>query len=98
MGVNVAAIVPASTTLFELCRKTSWPQLAERTLLLQLEKGLVTILKRSLYGLSSPAIVIPMRPFTDQLQAAWADTSAKEQLRLTLPPTIVSRSAREAGA
>jgi hypothetical protein len=98
MGISVGALAAASTDLFSLCRNTSWPQLADRCLLVQVERGEVTLLTRA-PDLDSPAILIPMRPFADQLQAAWATSfPTLEQLPLQLAASAVPHLARTAGA
>jgi hypothetical protein len=43
--------------------------------------------------------LIPMRPFAEELQAAWASSfPALEQLPLHFPAAVVARSPRMAGA
>lgn len=96
MGIGVGALAPASVALFDLCRNTSWPHLAERRLLVRVGHGEVSILTRDV-ELEEPAILVPMRPFAEQLQAAWASSlPATDQLALQFPATIISRAARKA--
>jgi hypothetical protein len=80
MGISVGTLASASTGLFDLCRNTSWPYLAERRLLVQVERGEVSILTND-SELDDPAILIPMRPFADRLQSVWASSfSPADQL------------------
>lgn len=98
MGISVGTLVGASTDLFSICRNTSWPHLADHHLLIQVEQGSV-ILLTSQPDLEAPAILVPMRPFAKQLQAAWASSlPALEQLPLQFGAAVVPRSARVAGA
>jgi hypothetical protein len=98
MGIGVGALAGASTDLFALCRNTSWPQLADRQLLVQIELGQVSMLTRE-PELDSPAIVVPMRAFAEQLQGAWASSfPAVEQLPLQFPAAVVSQPNRAARA
>lgn len=98
MGISVGALAPASIGLFDLCRNTSWPHLADRRLLVQVERGEVSLLSRD-PELEEPAILIPMRPFAEQLQAAWASSFPPiNQLPLQFPAAVVSRANRMAGA
>lgn len=91
MGISVSALGTVSTGLFSLCRSTSWPQLADRHLLLHIERGEVSLLTRE-PDIDAPAILVPMRPFAEQLQAAWANSfPAEEQLSLQFPTTVVQR-------
>jgi hypothetical protein len=91
MGISVGALAPASTELFELCRNSSWPQLADRRLLIQVDRGSVRFLKTD-QELDEPAVLMPMRPFADQLQAAWANSFPPvTQLPLQFPASVVSR-------
>ncbi|MNU57267.1 hypothetical protein D3C71_463860 [compost metagenome] len=96
MGISVSALAVVSTSLFSLCRSTSWPQLADRRLLVHVERGEVSLLTRD-FDIDAPVIVVPMRPFAEQLQAAWANSfPAEEQLSLQFPATIVQRTNRMA--
>jgi hypothetical protein len=98
MGISVGTLASASTGLFDLCRNTSWPHLSDRSLLIQVELGTVNILTRT-PDLEEPAILVPMRPFAEQLQAAWASSFPPiDQLPLRFPASVVSRPARMAGA
>lgn len=98
MGISVSALAAASSSLFSLCRTTSWPQLADRRLVIHVERGEVSLLTHEL-DIDSPAILIPMRPFAEQLQAAWANSfPEKEQLSLQFPATVVQRTNRAASA
>jgi len=98
MGISVSALATVSTGLFSLCRSTSWPQLADRHLLIYIERGEVSLLTRE-PDIAAPAILVPMRPFAKQLQAAWANSfPAEEQLSLQFPATIVQRINRMASA
>jgi len=98
MGISVGTLARASSDLFSLCRNTSWPHLADRYLLIQVEQGSATLLTRQ-PDLEAPAILVPMRPFAEQLQAAWASSfPALEQLPLQFGTTVVPRPARMAGA
>ncbi len=98
MGISVGALVAASTGLFSLCRNTSWPLLADRRLLVDVERGEVSLLTRE-PDLDAPAILVPMRPFAEQLQAAWASSfPALEQLPLHFPAAVVPLPPRMAGA
>ncbi|MHB1529883.1 MAG: hypothetical protein ACYCXT_10720 [Acidiferrobacteraceae bacterium] len=98
MGISVGALASASTGLFDLCRNTSWPHLSDRSLLIQVELGAVSILTRA-PDLEEPAILVPMRPFAEQLQAAWASSFPPiDQPPLQFPAPVVSRPARMAGA
>ncbi|WP_321854432.1 hypothetical protein [Paraburkholderia tropica] len=98
MGISVGTLAGASSDLFSLCRSTSWPHLADRHLLIQIEQNSVILLTRE-PDLEAPAILVPMRPFAEQLQAAWASSfPALEQLPLQFGATVVPRSARAAGA
>lgn len=98
MGISVGALAPASSDLFSLCRNTSWLHLADHCLLVQVELGRVTLQPYEL-TLDLPAILIPMRPFAEQLQAAWISSfPALEQLPLQFAATVVPRHARRAGA
>jgi hypothetical protein len=83
MGLGVSSLASASTGLFALCRDTSWPELAHVQLLIQVEDGNVNVLTSDV-NIESPAIVVPMRRFADELQAAWANNSLTpvEQLPL----------------
>ncbi len=98
MGISVGALAAASTGLFSLCRNTSWPLLADRRLLVDVERGAVSLLTRE-PDLDAPAILVPMRPFAEQLQAAWASSfPALEQLPLHFPAAVVLRAPRMVGA
>ena len=98
MGISVGALAPASTALFDLCRTTSWPQLADQRLLIHVAHGSVSVLIGDI-ELSEPAILVPMRPFADQLQGAWASSFPPvDQLSLQFPTSVVSRPARAASA
>jgi hypothetical protein len=98
MGISVSALASASISLFDLCRNTSWPQLADRRLLVLIERGAVNILTGD-PELEEPAILVPMRPFALQLQAAWAcSLPSVDQLSLKFPAAVVSRPARTGGA
>lgn len=96
MGISVGALAAASTELFDLCRNASWPQLADRRLLIQVDRGSVRFLTSD-QELDEPAILVPMRPFAEQLQAAWASSFPPvAQLPLQFPASVVSRSVRVA--
>lgn len=98
MGISVSALAPVSSSLFSLCRSTSWPQLANRQLVIHVERGDVGLLN-SEPDIETPAILVPMRPFAEQLQAAWVDSfPAEDQLSLQLPATVVQRLNRMASA
>jgi hypothetical protein len=99
MGISVGALAAASIDLFSLCRSTSWPQLADRRLLVQVEQGRAILLADE-PDLDTPAVLVPMRPFAEQLQAAWASSfPALEQLPLQFgAAAVASRLARRAGA
>ena len=99
MGVSVGALAGASVDLFSLCRNTSWPLLADRRLLIQIEDGKAILLTQEL-ELHAPVVLVPMRPFAEQLQAAWASSfPALEQLPLQFGAAVIApRSARMAGA
>lgn len=98
MGISVGTLAGASSDLFSICRSTSWPHLADRHLLIQIEQNSVILLTRE-PDLEAPAILVPMRPFAEQLQAAWASSlPALEQLPLQFGATVVPRAARVAGA
>lgn len=98
MGISVGALAAASSDLFSICRNTSWPHLADRRLLVQVEDGRVILLS-SEPDLDRPAILVPMRPFAEQLQAAWASSfPALEQLPLQFGAAVVPRPSRMAGA
>lgn len=97
MGISVGALASTSIGLFDLCRNTSWPHLSDRRLLLRVERGEVTVLTRDL-ELAEPAILVPMRPFAEQLQAAWASSFPPiDQLSLQFPSPVVPRPTRMAG-
>lgn len=94
MGISVSTLSAVSISLFSLCRNTSWPQLMDRRLLVHIERGEVDLLTRD-PDIDAPAILIPMRPFAEQLQAAWANSfPGEEQLSLQLPTTIVQPANR----
>ena len=96
MGISVGALAAASTELFDLCRNTSWPHLADRRLLVQVERGTVRVLTSNLEP-DEPAILVPMRPFAEQLQEAWASSFPPvDQLSLQFPASVISRLARTA--
>lgn len=96
MGISVSALATVSTGLFSLCRNTSWPQLSDRHLLVNIERGDVSLLTPEL-NIDSPAIIVPMRPFLEQLQSAWANSfPAEEQLSLQFPAMIVQHTNRVA--
>lgn len=98
MGISVGTLVSASSDLFSLCRNTSWPHLADRHLLIQIERGSVILLTHE-PNLESPAIVVPMRHFAEQLQAAWANSfPSLEQLPLQFGASVIPRPPRMAGA
>lgn len=98
MGISVGALAAASSDLFSICRNTSWPHLADHRLLVQVEDGRVTVLSRE-PDLDRPAILVPMRPFAEQLQAAWASSFPNlEQLPLQFGAAVVPRPSRMAGA
>lgn len=98
MGISVSALAPVSSSLFSLCRSTSWPQLADRQLVIHIERGEVVLLN-SEPDIETPAILVPMRPFAEQLQAALADSfPAEDQLSLQFPATVVQRISRMASA
>ncbi len=100
MGIGVGALAGASIDLFSLCRSTSWPQLADRRLLVQVEQGQAILLTGDTdLDLDAPAVLVPMRPFAERLQAAWASSfPALEQLSLQFGASVVpprlTRSAR----
>lgn len=97
MGISVGTLAAASTDLFSLCRYTSWPLLADRRLLVDVECGKVVLLTRE-PDVSAPVILVPMRPFAELLQAAWASSfPALEQLSLHFPASVVPRSPRMVG-
>jgi hypothetical protein len=83
MGLGVGSLASASVGLFALCRETSWPELAHVRLLIQVEDGNVNVLTSD-SNIERPAIIVPMRRFADELQAAWANSSLSlvEQLPL----------------
>lgn len=98
MGISVSALAAVSSGLFSLCRTTSWPHLADRQLLIHVERGEVSLLTGN-PDIDAPAILVPMRPFAEQLQAAWANSfPAEEQLSLQFPTTVVQRANRMASA
>lgn len=98
MGINVSSLSAVSIGLFSLCRSTSWPQLADRNLLVYIERGEVSLLTRE-PDIDAPVILVPMSPFTKQLQAAWANSfSAEEQLSLQFHATIVQHTNRVASS
>lgn len=98
MGISVGTLAAASTSLFSLCRNTSWPLLGDRRLLVDIERGEVSLLTRE-PELDMPAILVPMRPFAEQLQAAWVSSfPALDQLPLHFPAAVVTRSPRMVGA
>ncbi|WP_445989465.1 hypothetical protein ACSVCE_13645 [Chromobacterium haemolyticum] len=98
MGINVSTLAAVSTDLFALCRSTSWPKLADKHLLLHIEQGKVSLLAHE-PDVDVPVVLIPMRPFAEQLQAAWANSfPAEMQLSLQFPTTFVSRTNRVAKA
>lgn len=98
MGISVGTLAAASSDLFSLCRNTSWPHLADQCLLIRPEHGNVVLLARE-PDVDAPAVLVPMRPFTEQLQAAWASSfPALEQVPLQFGATVVPRPARVAGA
>lgn len=98
MGISAGMLADASSDLFSLCRNMSWPHLADRHLLIQVEQGSVILLTHE-PNVDAPAILIPMRPFAEQLQAAWASSfPALEQLPLQFGATVAPRSARIVGA
>ena len=98
MGISVGALAAASTELFSICRNTSWPSMAERSLLIDIEQGRATLLARE-PELDVPAILVPMRPFAEQLQAAWGSSfPTLEQLPLHFPAAVVACSPRMAKA
>lgn len=97
MGINVSTLAPASLQLFDLCRSTNWPHLSDQSLVIQVERGAVSVLDPAI-ELEEPAIVVPMRTFAHQLRAAGVSSSYSDQLPLRLPPSGVSRSARMVGA
>jgi|SRR5882724_244703 len=97
MGISVGTLAAASIGLFDLCRNTNWPYLAERRLLVQVERGAVSILTQD-FEVDDPAIVIPMRPFADRLQSIWASSfSPADQLPFQFPASVQG-PARRAGA
>ena len=98
MGIGVAALATASTDLFALCRSTSWPLLADQSLVVDVAGGTARVFDRN-GDFTSPLIVIPMRTFAEQLQAAWASSfPAGEQIPLQFPVSIDTSSARIANA
>jgi hypothetical protein len=98
MGISVGTLARASSDLFSLCRNTSWPHLADRQLLVQVERDSVILLTHE-PNLETPAILVPMRPFAEQLQAAWASSfPGLEQLPLQFGTTVVPRPTRTARA
>ncbi len=98
MGISVATLAAASPELFKLCRSTSWPHLADRQLLVQVENGSVSLVSKT-PDLKEPTIVVPMRPFAEQLQAAWANSyPPPDQLPLQLPASFAPRPSRYADA
>ena len=98
MGIGVGALAGASIDLFSLCRSTSWPQLADRRLLVQVEQGKAIVLTGE-PDLDTPAVLVPMKPFAEQLQAAWVSSfPALEQLPLQFGAAVVPpRLARRLG-
>lgn len=99
MGISVATLATASIGLFSLCRTTSWSLLADRWIVVDVERGEVSLLACDL-DLDAPAVLVPMRPFAMQLQAAWAGSFPScEQLPLLFPGALVSRAVQvEVGA
>lgn len=96
MGISVGTLATASIGLFSLCRSTSWPLLADRRILVDVERGEVSLLTREL-DLDVPVVLVPMRPFAEQLQAAWASSfPSREQLPLLFPAEVVPRIAQVA--
>lgn len=83
MGIAVASLRDVSTPLFQLCRTTAWPVLADRALVVDVVKGSVDLVPAgsSLANMEQPVVYIPMRPFAEELQNAWSE-SAGEQLEL----------------
>lgn len=57
IGISVGARASASNELFDLCRNTSWPHLADQRLLIQVEHGSVHLLSSDL-ELDEPTILI----------------------------------------
>jgi hypothetical protein len=96
MGISVGALAPASSGLFDLCRNTSWPHLADCQLVIEVERGAVSLLAK-VPNLNEPAIVVPMRRFAEELQAAWATSNpTQNQLPLQLSAAVASRATRYA--
>jgi hypothetical protein len=95
MGISVGTLAAASSELFDLCRNASWPRLADRRLLIQVECGTVRILTSNLEPDEQPAILVPMRPFAEQLQGSWASSfQPVDQLWLQFPASVISRPTR----
>ncbi|SIO28522.1 hypothetical protein [Paraburkholderia phenazinium] len=98
MGISVATLAPASADLFSLCRSTSWPLLADRLLVVDVQNGSVHALDRDA-SFGVPVIVIPMRAFAERLQAAWASSfPSDDQLSLQFPLSLDTPPARIANA
>jgi len=98
MGISVGTLASASIGLFDLCRNTSWPNLAELRLLVRVERGEVGILTGDA-ELEDPAILVPMRPFADRLQSVWASSfPTSEQLPFPFPASGVPELVRRVRA
>lgn len=98
MGISVSALAPVSDSLFSLCRGTSWPRLADTHLVIHVERGDVALFNGE-PDIETPIILIPMRRFAEQLQAAWADSFPVEnQMSLQVPAAVVQRINPKASA
>lgn len=98
MGIAVASLRDASVPLFQLCRTTAWPVLADRALVIDVVKGSVELVPTSspLADTEHAVVYIPMRPFAEELQNAWSESlSVSEQLEL-LPPALLPSQVRRA--
>lgn len=98
MGIAVASLRSAAGPLFEICRSTTWPLLADRALLIDVVRGTVELREpSSISEATEPILCVPMRHFAEELQSAWLERIPPgEQLEL-LPPTLLASPARRAG-
>jgi hypothetical protein len=92
LGIEVGAIAPISTDLFNFCRHTSWISLPEHTLALDIENGSIQSLTHD-WRCSSPVILAPVAPFVATLRAKLLDSDPQlDQLQLQFATDVVSKA------